>query len=153
MSVVWEDHYLPGGEGNLLCWEGENSPLEVAPLAMVVPCIEAAVQTGGAVLTHSLTQATRVASTPSDWVSESMTAFGLVLGASFEGYEEQLLSILQDIEQRRNNQGVEKVKGVKSGGKGSRELHNLISNINYDVGLAKKRGTTRDKGLVCSSCS
>uniref|UniRef100_A0A2N9H2I2 Endonuclease/exonuclease/phosphatase domain-containing protein n=1 Tax=Fagus sylvatica TaxID=28930 RepID=A0A2N9H2I2_FAGSY len=114
---------------------------------MVVPCIEAAVQTGGAVLTHSLTQATRVASTPSDWVSESMTAFGLVLGASFEGYEEQLLSILQDIEQRRNNQGVEKVKGVKSGGKGSRELHNLISNINYDVGLAKKRGTTRDKGL------
>ena len=82
-----------------------------------------------------------------------MTAFGLVLGASFEGYEEQLLSILQDIEQRRNNQGVEKVKGVKSGGKGSRELRNLISNINYDVGSAKKRGTTRDKGLICSPCN
>jgi hypothetical protein len=37
VSVVWEDTYLPGGDGNLLCWEGENSPLEVAPLAMAVP--------------------------------------------------------------------------------------------------------------------
>lgn len=45
--VVWEDTYLPGGDGNLLCWEGENSPLEVALLAMAVPCIEAAIPTAG----------------------------------------------------------------------------------------------------------
>ena len=63
------------------------------------------------------------------------------------------MSILQDIENQRNQQGVEKVKGAKIGGKGSRELRNLISNINYDGGSARKRVTTRDNGLVCYPCS
>uniref|UniRef100_A0A2N9G078 Reverse transcriptase domain-containing protein n=1 Tax=Fagus sylvatica TaxID=28930 RepID=A0A2N9G078_FAGSY len=43
------------------------------------------------VCTHSLTQTTGIASAPSDWVLETMTAFGIVLGASFEGHEEQLM--------------------------------------------------------------
>uniref|UniRef100_A0A2N9GX79 Reverse transcriptase domain-containing protein n=1 Tax=Fagus sylvatica TaxID=28930 RepID=A0A2N9GX79_FAGSY len=136
-----------GEEGSLLCWGNENSPLEVAPLAMAGPCSDAAtVKIDREVCTHSLSQDTGMAFTPSDWVSETLIAFGIVMGASFEGHEEQIMSILQDIENRRNQQGVEKVKGAKTGGKGSRELRNLISNINYDGGSARKRGTTRDKG-------
>ena len=90
---------------------------------------------------------------PSEWVQETMKEFGVVLGASYEGYEEQLMSMLQEIENWRNPQGVEKKLGVKSGGKGCRELRNLIKNINYNVGSTKKRGNTKDRGLVCYPCS
>ena len=82
-----------------------------------------------------------------------MKEFGVVLGASYEGYEDQLMSMLQEIENRRNPQGGEKKLRVKSGGKGNRVLRNLISNINDDVGSAKKRGNTKGKGLVCYPCS
>ena len=154
VSMIWEDTLFTSEEGSLLCWGNENSPLEVAPLAMAGPCSDAAtVKIDRGVCTHFLSQDTGIAFTPSDWVSETLIAFGIVMGASFEGHEEQIMSILQDIENRRNQQGVEKVKGAKTGGKGSRELRNLISKINYDGGSARKRGTTRDKGLVCYPCS
>ncbi len=81
------------------------------------------------------------------------TKFGLVLGASFEGYEEELRDILMAIEHCRNQQGVEKKKGAKLGGKGNRELKNLISHINFDNKLAKNRGNTREIGIVCYPCS
>jgi hypothetical protein len=38
----------------------------------------------------------------SKWVLETLTEFGIVLGASFEGYEEELTKILQDIEEEEN---------------------------------------------------
>ena len=95
MSVIWEDTLLTGGEGSLLCWGNENSPLEVAPLVMAGPCSDAATfKNDGEVCTRSLTQATGIASAPLDWVLETMTAFEIVLGVSFKGHEEQLMSIL-----------------------------------------------------------
>jgi hypothetical protein len=75
----------------------------VVSLAIAGPCSEAVtIKNDREVCTHSLTQTTGTASAPSDWVLETMTAFGIVLGASFEGHEEQLMGILQDIENRRN---------------------------------------------------
>ncbi len=154
VSVIWEDTLFIGEEGSLLCWRNENSPLEIAPLAMAGPGPDAVTaKSDGEVCPHTLPQDTGMASAPSEWVSETMTAFGIVMGASFEGHEEQIMSILQDIKNRRNQQGAGKVKGAKTGGKGSRELRNLISNINYDGGSARKRGTTSDKGLMCYPCS
>jgi hypothetical protein len=147
VSVVWEDPPPTVGEGKLICWEDENKPLEVAPLAIAAPAVGEMVT--GDVSAQEFEQVSGFQPPPSDWVQETMKEFGLVLGASYEGYEEQLMSMLQEIENRRTHQGVEKKLGGKSGGKGSRELRNLISNINYDVVSAKKRGNTRDKGLVC----
>jgi hypothetical protein len=82
-----------------------------------------------------------------------MTEFEIVLGAFFEGYEEELMGILKAIEDRRNQQGKDNKKVSKSGGKGSRELKNLISHINYEKGPAKNRGNIRERGMVCSPCS
>ena len=56
----------------------------------------------------------------SKWVLETLTKFGLVLGASFEGYEKELTKILQDIEERRKQKGgMDDIgkKAMKSGGK------------------------------------
>ena len=111
MSVVWEDPLPPVREGTLICWGDENKPLEITLLTMAIPCngeVEAKA--------HNLNQGSRISSPLLDWVLETMSEFGSVLGASFEGYKEQLLSMLQDIEKRRNQQGVEKNLGVKSKG-------------------------------------
>jgi hypothetical protein len=87
----------------LLCWGNENSPLEIAPLAMAGPDPDAVTaKNDGEVCPHTLPQDTGMASAPSEWVSETMTAFEIVMGASFEGHEEQIMSILQDIENQRN---------------------------------------------------
>ena len=151
VSVVWEDPPPSAKEGKLICWEDENKPLEVAPLAIAGPDVSEMII--GDVSALEFEQVSGIKLSPSEWVQETMKEFGVVLGASYEGYKEQLMSMLQEIENRRNPQEVEKKLGVKSGGKGCRELRNLISNINYDGGSAKKRGNTRDKGLVCYPCS
>ena len=40
VSVVWEDLVPTLREGELICREEDDGPLEVAPLAMAVPCSE-----------------------------------------------------------------------------------------------------------------
>ena len=63
--------------------------MEVAPLAMAGPSSDAVtVKFDGEVCTYSLSQDTGMAFAPSDWVSETMIVFGIVMGASFEGHEE-----------------------------------------------------------------
>jgi hypothetical protein len=72
------------------------------------------------------------------------------LGVSFEGFEEELLILLKTIEDRRNSHSGtvgDRKKMQKSGGKGSRELKNLISTINYDAGGSKNRGLSRKRAL------
>ncbi len=72
------------------------------------------------------------------------------MGVSFEGFEEELLILLKAIEDRRNSHsglGEDKRKMQKSGGKGSRELKNLISTINHDAGGSKNRGSSRERAL------
>ena len=65
------------------------------------------------------------------------------------------MKILQDIEERRkqkigmNDSGK---KAKKSEGKGSRELKNLVSSINYEGRSAKNRGQ-RERGMPLYLCS
>lgn len=91
----------------------------------------------------------------SEWVLETLTKFGIVLGASFEGYEEELITILQFIKDRRKQNMTKDdawKKMMKLGGKGSRELKNLVCTINYEAGSARKRGQ-REGGMPLSLCS
>lgn len=146
--AVWEDPIPSVWEGDLLCWGEADKPLEVAPLAMAI---------SGTVkmemFENRMTQGLGSNSPASPWVLETLIVFGIVLGTSFEGYEEELMGILKGIEERRNQQGKDKKKVNKLGGKGSRELKNLINHINYDNGSAKSSGNLRERGMVCSPCS
>uniref|UniRef100_A0A2N9GFH2 Endonuclease/exonuclease/phosphatase domain-containing protein n=1 Tax=Fagus sylvatica TaxID=28930 RepID=A0A2N9GFH2_FAGSY len=63
VSEVWEESMHSNEENEVVCWESEEEPLEVVPLAM-----------------------------------ETLKEFGLVLGASFEEFEEELTQLLQNIE-------------------------------------------------------
>uniref|UniRef100_A0A2N9FKE1 Uncharacterized protein n=1 Tax=Fagus sylvatica TaxID=28930 RepID=A0A2N9FKE1_FAGSY len=110
VSEVWEESMHSNEENEVVCWESEEEPLEVVPLAM-----------------------------------ETLKEFGLVLGASFEEFEEELTQLLQNIEGRRNQnltKGEAWPKLLKSVGKGSRELKNLVCTVNYEAGSAKNRGQT-----------
>jgi hypothetical protein len=74
-----------------------------------------------------------------------------VLGASFEGYEEELTEILQDIEERRKRKvGMDDAgkKAMKSRVKRSRKLKNLVSSINYEGRSAKNRGQREGYAIV-----
>ena len=148
VSVVWEDPIPSDGGRDVVCWGDEEEPLEVTPLAMVAPCDVGSKSEG--VLT--LGDADKASKSPT-LVLEHLKKFGISMGVSFEGFEEDILNLLKSIEERRlsqEGQGGTKKKVPKLGGKGSRELKNLISTINYDVGASSSRGNSRDKGLLVS---
>lgn len=91
----------------------------------------------------------------SEWVMETLTEFGPVLEASFEGFEVEMTKMLQAIEMRRNqkdDKGDARRKTLKSGGKGSEELKNLVSTINYEGGSARNRGQ-KERGTPLYLCS
>ena len=140
--VAWEDLIPVASSGDIVCWADEETPLVVAPLAMVGLVVEGS-EIGGE------TKAgvdRRNPSSPTQ-VLEQLQEFGRELGVSFEGFEEELLILLKAIEDRRNSHsglGGDKRKMQKSGGKGSRELKNLISTINHDAGGSKNRGSSRE---------
>ena len=90
---------------------------------------------------------------PSEWALGELQRFRDVLGASYVGYEMEIMDLLMEIDARR--QQVAREEGVKSdptkfGGKGSWELKNLMSTINYDYGSTKCRNHNRDRVLVLS---
>ena len=75
------------------------------------------------------------------------------MGASYEGCEEEVLALLKSIDSRRINivsRGEVSDKSGKSRRKGSRELKELVSTINYDAGLSHSRGSNRDRVLLLS---
>jgi hypothetical protein len=145
VSVAWEDLIPVASGGDIACWADEETPLVVAPLAMAGSAVEGS-EIGGE------TKAgvdRRNPSSPTQ-VLEQLQEFGRELGVSFEGFEEELLILLKAIEDRRNSHsglGGDKRKMQKSGGKGSRELKNLISTINHDAGGSKNRGSSRERAL------
>ena len=150
VTVVWEDA-VPSDVGKeLVCWGTKEEPLEVTSLAMAesdgdITGVSTAPNLGDCDKTQP----------KSKWVLETLTEFGIVLGASFEGYEEELTKILQDIEARRKQKGgMDDIgkKAMKSGGKGSRELKNLVSSINYEGKSAKNKGQ-RERGRPLYLCS
>uniref|UniRef100_A0A2N9FPT0 Reverse transcriptase domain-containing protein n=1 Tax=Fagus sylvatica TaxID=28930 RepID=A0A2N9FPT0_FAGSY len=124
----------------------EETPLEVAPLAMAGSAGEG-LEIGGD-LKVGIDR--KIPSSPTQ-VLEQFQEFGRELGVSFEGFEEELLILLKAIEDRRNSHsgpGGDRKKMQKSGGKGSRELKNLISTINYNAGGSKNRGSSRERAFV-----
>jgi hypothetical protein len=145
VSVAWEDLIPVASSGDIVCWADEETPLEVAPLAMAGPAVEGS-EIGGepkvGVDRKNLSSPTQVL--------EQLQEFGREFRVSFEGFEEELLILLKAIEDRRNSHsgpGGDRKKMQKSGGKGSRELKNLISTINYDAGGSKNRGSSRERAL------
>ena len=60
-------------------------------------------------------------------------AFGKLVGASYEGYEEKVLEVLVAIDARRRKAGPSSRKSTLSGKRGTRELKGLVSTINYET--------------------
>ena len=147
ISVVWEDSVLPEVGKELMCVEDNETPLVVTPLAMAVPPEE--VSYGGEITDKTESEA----APPSNWVLDELQHSGEVLGASYAGHEMEIMNLLMTIDascqQARHATRANK-HSTKSGNKSSRELKNLISNINYDSGSSKCRNNNRDKVLVVS---
>ena len=102
--------------------EDEGEAMVVAPLAVMMPSeVEA----------HGLTEIGP--QTYSEWVLQKHKAFGKLVGASYEGYEERVLEVLVAIDARRRKVGPSSRKSTPSGKRGTRELKGLVSTINYEA--------------------
>ncbi len=82
----------------------------------------------------------------SDWVSGKMIEFGEFLGATYEGYEDRVMTLLSDIEASTDIN----ITTTEAKSKLSRELKNLISNINYEGGSSKQRTSNKGRALMLS---
>ena len=82
----------------------------------------------------------------SPWVSKKFLGFCKSMGVSIEGFEEDILRILKEIEKMRCfiKKPNESKRGTLWGSRKDRELKKLVSTINYD-GLA---GREVEKGEV-----
>jgi hypothetical protein len=90
---------------------------------------------------------------PSEWVMGQMKAFGDLVGASYEGYEEEVISLLQKIELRRSQPSARvpsKQRGGQSASRGLRELRGLVSSVNYDSKVTDSRRNTRERVMMLS---
>ena len=69
----------------------------------------------------------------SKWVDNHMT-FNKYVGFPIDEFEEECLALFRRIEECRNQQKRANMhrKTAKSGRKGTRELHNLVSFVNYE---------------------
>ena len=139
VSVMWEDPELPEERRLVVCCEETKSVLEVKPLASLGPDIRGLEEDDGAVLE------------PSEWVRGKYHEFGEYLRASYEGYEAEVLNLLKSIDARRPQQPQDKenaMKEAKSEGRGGRELKGLLSSVNYDTMIARRRIDPRERVLA-----
>ena len=142
-SVVWEDPEFLKEGGMVVCCEENDRPLEIEPLAALLP--------SPSHLPELRADEARDANSHSDWVMGKYKEFGEYLGASYEGYEEEVIKLLQAIDARRPQQPSDKAnfsKVTKTGGRGSRELKRLTTSVNYDTGSARRRVDPRERGLA-----
>jgi hypothetical protein len=95
------------------------SPLSNTPLCVVEPSVTCL---GDGV--DALTQ-------PSKWVDKQMNKLRKQVGVSIQSHEAECLALLRKIEAERNTTGPTSGPKKKSA-KGSRELRNLVSSVNYD---------------------
>jgi hypothetical protein len=86
----------------------------------------------------------RIKAPISKWVSGKMIEFGDFLGATYDGYEDQGMTLLSDIEA---SAGIHTTT-MEAKSKLSRELKNLISKINYEGGSSKRRTPNRGRALM-----
>ena len=79
----------------------------------------------------------------SQWVTNRIKAFRKSMGTSLEGFEEQITELLLAIGARKKNKKFQAVndqmKQGKLGQKGQRELKNLLTSMNVEVGSMKSR--------------
>uniref|UniRef100_A0A2N9IH31 Reverse transcriptase domain-containing protein n=1 Tax=Fagus sylvatica TaxID=28930 RepID=A0A2N9IH31_FAGSY len=114
----------------------------IQPISMVWPCVE-----NNPPSTEELVKVGFYQNPPSDWVMDQMKAFGELVGASYEGYEEEVISLLQKIELRRPQpraRAPSQHRGSQSASRGLRELRGLVSSVNYDSKISV---------FVCAICS
>ena len=140
-----EIHVSTCGDGS----EWEEHADWVEPLAMEYPVLEA----NGV---PEVQVDTVLPDTPkvslghqSEWVEEKMQEFGVVLGASYEGFEDRVMALLCEIEaeSRLTKSGVVSGKGKS---KVPRELRNLISNVNYEGGSTRRTTSVSGRALMLS---
>jgi hypothetical protein len=88
---------------------------------------------------------------PSDWVMGQLKKVGKALGASYEGNEEVVMQMLQNIEARKIRKGVfgqsSKCKRQLVS-KGQRELRGLVSTINYEPRTPESPRFPRERALL-----
>jgi hypothetical protein len=143
VSVVWEDPEVGEEGGTMVCCEETESALEIEPLASMGPDMAHLLGLG-------LDDDVHESSHSSEQVWGNYQEFRQFLGATYEGYEEEILNLLKSIDARRRQQPRERestLKEVKAGGRGSRELKGLLSSVNYDTGSARRRTDPRERVL------
>ena len=132
----------------LVLWMDHDS-IEVEPLSLVVPHIE-----DNNTEPREIPRVGFYQNPPSDWVLGQMKEFGRCVGASYEGYEDEIIALLQKIEARRPPQrqkAPSQKGGTQSANKGQRELRGLQSSMNYDVRRSVSCRNTRERVLMLSS--
>jgi hypothetical protein len=132
----------------LVLWR-DNDSIGTEPLAMVAPHVE-----DHDMETRETPRVGFYQNPPSDWVLSQMKEFGKCVGASYEGYEDEIIALLQKIEARRppQKQKVPSQKGgTQSANRGQRELRGLQSSVNYDVRRSVGCRNNRERALILSS--
>ena len=109
-----------------------SEPVRVEPLAIVIPH---GVEGSGSEVSQSVRRK------PSDWLMRKEKGVRKVLGASYEGYEQDVIKLLMDIEAKHIERkaalgGIQ--KHTSSGKKCSRELKRLVSSVNYEARHSKE---------------
>ena len=121
-------------------------PMVIRPISMVCPLLEAT----------SMPEIPEIGfyqNPPSEWVLGQMKSFGESVGASYEGYEEEVISLLQKIELRRPQpraRAPSQHRGSQSSSKGLRELWGLVSSVNYDSKITDSHRNTRERVMMLS---
>ncbi|GMY06137.1 hypothetical protein FCV25MIE_01376 [Fagus crenata] len=82
VSVVWEDPELSKEGGMVVCCKENDRPLEIEPLAALLPSSH---------LPELRSDEARDTIPPSEWVLGKNKKFGEYIGASYKGYEEEVI--------------------------------------------------------------
>lgn len=104
--------------------EGCSSPLACTPLNMMGPLVSSHEM-------ELLGDGIDPLSQPSSWVAWHMNMFRKQIGVSIKGHEVECLALFRKIEEDRKPKVNSKVVR-RTTNKGSRELRNLASSVNYD---------------------
>ena len=124
-----------------------SEPMVVQPISMVCPLVENP---------PPMEEPAKIGfyqNLPSEWVVGQMTAFGELVGASYEGYEEEVIILLQKIELRRPQpraRAPSQHRGSQSASRSLRELRGLVSSVNYDSKVPDSRRNTRERVMMLS---
>ena len=143
--VTWEPSHSDI-EGNVVDWEDRADWFE--PLAIAYPAEESNGGSKPQTITAEVGEPVAFGS-QSEWVTEKMQEFGVVLGASYVGFEDRVLALLREIEAESR---MVKPGGasVKEKSRVPRELRNLISNMNYDGGSTRRTTSASGRALMLS---